>query len=248
MSLVRRANLAVVAHIRHTYTNYDQLLRSGFSWADARRGVGQFTLDKLISWRGEEEEDDDPNMEDVLREVVVISDDEDADASESSADRAASSNLMRNEPLTTMPTNVLQSTAIDLTASDEDEDEDSDDDDSDIYIPQVIGQLSQSNPMRASKQARLREERLAKWHQAIVRRKNRPLPADVDDRISNAILPTTVSRVPPMLASDAAVSIPGPGNYDRPHAVSDHGMRQNNNEYTGFMAPMRMIQVGYLAF
>ena len=185
-------------------------------------------------------------MEDVLREVVIISDDEDADAPESSMGRAASSNLMRNEPSATMSPDTLQNTAIDLTASEEDEDEGSDDDDSDLYIPQVLGQLSQSNPMRASKEARLREERLAKWDQAIVRRRNKPLSADADDRISNAILPTTVSRVRPMFSSEAAVPIPGLRQYDPPHAVPNHDMRQTNNHNTGLGLPLYRIEVGDL--
>ena len=185
-------------------------------------------------------------MEDVLREVVIISDDEDADAPESSLDRAASSNLMQNEPSATMSPDTFQNTAIDLTASEEDEDEDSDDDDSDVYIPQVVGQVSQSNPMRASKEARLREERLAKWDQAIVRRRNKPLSADADDRISNAILPTTVSRVRPMFSSETAVPIPELGHYDPPHAVSNHDMRQTKNQNTGLVVPLNRIEVGDL--
>ena len=182
-------------------------------------------------------------MEDVLREVVIISDDEDADNAESSVD-LASSNLMHNEPSATVFPNTLQNTAIDLTASDEDEDEDLDDDDSDVYIPQAVGQLSQSNPMRASKEARLREERLARWDQAIVRRRNKPLSADADDRISNAMMPTTVSRVPLVLTSGAAVPIPGLGHYDPPRAVFDHDMRQNNNQYTGLVVPVNRNKVG----
>lgn len=185
-------------------------------------------------------------MEDVLREVVIISDDEDADAPESSVDRAASPNLMPNEPSATMFPNTFQNTAIDLTASEEDEDEDSDDDDSDVYIPQVVGQFSQSNPMRASKEARLRQERLARWDQAIVRRRNRPLSADEDDRISNVIRPTTVSRVQPMFPSEAAVPIPGLGHYGPPHAVSNHDMRQTSNQNTRLVVPLNRIEVGDL--
>ena len=241
---MRKANLAVVAHIRHTYTNYDELLRNGVSWAEARRGVEQFTLDKLISWRGEDDQDDDPYMEDVLREVVIISDDEDADAPESGVDQAASSNLMQNEPSATMFPDTSQNTAIDLTASEEDEDEDSDDDDSDVYIPQVIAQVSQSNPMRSSKEARLREERLAKWDQAIVRRRNRPLSADADNRVSNAVLPSTVSRVRTMFPFEAAVPIPGLGHYDPSHAVSNHDLEQTNNQHTGLVVPLNRIEVG----
>ena len=66
--------LAVVAHIRHTYTNYDKLLKGG-DWHAARAQVEQLTLDKLLTWR--RDDDDDPNaMDGILREVIVIPDDD----------------------------------------------------------------------------------------------------------------------------------------------------------------------------
>jgi hypothetical protein len=74
---VRRAQLAVVAHIRHVYTNYDRLLRIG-SYQDARSQVEQKCLEMLVGWRGSDENGD-RVLEDVIREVVVISDDEDSD-------------------------------------------------------------------------------------------------------------------------------------------------------------------------
>lgn len=77
MSLARRAQLAVVAHIRHTYTNYDYLLKAvNVNWNDARRLVENNTLDRLVSWRGDGNEDTNA-MQDIIREVIVISDDED---------------------------------------------------------------------------------------------------------------------------------------------------------------------------
>ena len=83
MPLTRRASLAVVAHIRHTYTDYDRLLRIG-SWEQARSAVEQLTLDKLVQWRADEDDNADA-MSDILREVIVIADDDedgqDADAS-----------------------------------------------------------------------------------------------------------------------------------------------------------------------
>ncbi|KAL8831273.1 MAG: hypothetical protein Q9191_000962 [Dirinaria sp. TL-2023a] len=75
--LTRRVQLAVVAHIRHNYTNYDNLLRIG-SWEDARKAVEHACLDKLVRWRAEEDDNADA-MSDILREVIVISDDEDED-------------------------------------------------------------------------------------------------------------------------------------------------------------------------
>ena len=70
----RRAQLGVLAHIRHVYTNYEQLLRTG-EWKDARAAVEHQCLDKLVQWRGDDENDTDA-MSDILREVIVIPDDE----------------------------------------------------------------------------------------------------------------------------------------------------------------------------
>lgn len=73
---IRRVHLAVGAYIRHTYTDYDRLLKS-HGYLDARAIVEPYTLDKVLEWRDEK---DDPNaVEDILREVIVISDDEDED-------------------------------------------------------------------------------------------------------------------------------------------------------------------------
>ncbi|KAL8775627.1 MAG: hypothetical protein Q9209_000123 [Squamulea sp. 1 TL-2023] len=73
---IRRVHLAVGAHIRHMYTDYDELLRSRkHGWLDARAMVQPITLDKIIEWRDEKDEPD--AVEDILREVIVIPDDED---------------------------------------------------------------------------------------------------------------------------------------------------------------------------
>lgn len=67
------------AYIRHTYTNYDKLLKS-HTYLDARAIVQPPTLDKIIEWRDEKDE---PNaVEDILREVIIISDDEDEESEE----------------------------------------------------------------------------------------------------------------------------------------------------------------------
>ena len=77
LPLTRRATLAVVAHIRHNYTDYDHLLRLG-SWAQARNAVEHMTLDKLVEWRADKDDNADA-MSDILREVIVIDDDDDDD-------------------------------------------------------------------------------------------------------------------------------------------------------------------------
>ncbi|KAL8953310.1 MAG: hypothetical protein Q9222_000834 [Ikaeria aurantiellina] len=76
MPFIRRVHLAVGAFIRHTYTDYDRLLKS-HSYLDARSMVQPVTLDKIIEWRDEKDEPD--AVEDILREVIVISDDEEDD-------------------------------------------------------------------------------------------------------------------------------------------------------------------------
>ncbi|UNI24793.1 hypothetical protein JDV02_010516 [Purpureocillium takamizusanense] len=79
MTLARRVQLAVLAHIRHSHTRYDELLKE-MQWIDARRIVQSTCLDFLVKWRGDEETGRD-QLEEILREVVVISDSEDEEES-----------------------------------------------------------------------------------------------------------------------------------------------------------------------
>lgn len=78
--------LAVVAHIRHVYTEYDRLLKIT-SFPDARAAVEEPCLAKLVQWRGDDENGT-TVLEDVFREVIVISDD-DNDGEESDAYQAS---------------------------------------------------------------------------------------------------------------------------------------------------------------
>lgn len=84
LPLYRRVQLAVLAHIRHTHTRYDQLLKE-VDWYTARKTVEETCLDILVKWRGDEETGRD-QLDDILREVVVISDDSDSDDSDDSDD------------------------------------------------------------------------------------------------------------------------------------------------------------------
>jgi hypothetical protein len=77
--LSRRVQLAVLAHIRHTHTRYDKLLRET-TWMNARKAVEPVCLDVLVKWRGDEETGRD-QMDEILREVVIITDSEDDDDS-----------------------------------------------------------------------------------------------------------------------------------------------------------------------
>ena len=95
LSLVRRAQLAVIAHIRHTYTDYDALLKQ-VQYNEARRRVEKPCLDRLIRWRGDDHDAED--MEDVLREVIVIPDDDDDDNDEGDESKESlRKNLGENE-------------------------------------------------------------------------------------------------------------------------------------------------------
>lgn len=90
----RRVQLAVVAHIRHEYTDYDQLLKTG-SWMDARQKVEEASLDQLRRWRGE----DDTGiieMEETFREVIVLDDDEEEGGDDSSEEQSSTDDRERS--------------------------------------------------------------------------------------------------------------------------------------------------------
>ncbi|KAJ5827746.1 hypothetical protein N7447_004509 [Penicillium robsamsonii] len=90
LPLARRAQLAVVAHVRHVYTDYDRLLKTT-SFHEARGIVEHTTLAKVIEWRGDDENGQ-TVLEDVFREVIVISDDEDSESEEDAAASAGHRN------------------------------------------------------------------------------------------------------------------------------------------------------------
>lgn len=74
--MARRVQLAVVAHIRHTYTDYDKLLKTG-GWIEARSKVEHVSLAKLKEWRDEAGEQSN-ELEETFREVIVLDDDDEA--------------------------------------------------------------------------------------------------------------------------------------------------------------------------
>ncbi|KAI1820955.1 hypothetical protein F4861DRAFT_30128 [Xylaria intraflava] len=75
LTLARRVQLAALAHIRHTHTRYDELLKES-KWANARKAVEKPCLDIIVKWRGDEETGRD-QLDEILREVIEISDTED---------------------------------------------------------------------------------------------------------------------------------------------------------------------------
>ena len=94
--------MAVLAHIRHVHTRYDDLLKET-SWQNARKVVESLCLDTLVKWRGDEETGRD-QLDEILREVVVISDSEadDSDAEstdDTSVEEVAASPEAANEPM-----------------------------------------------------------------------------------------------------------------------------------------------------
>ncbi|KAL2170517.1 hypothetical protein VTG60DRAFT_4803 [Thermothelomyces hinnuleus] len=84
ITLSRRVQLAVLAHIRHNHTRYDQLLKET-SYVNARKAVESLCLDILVKWRGDEETGRD-QLDEILREVIVISDSESDESDEEDDD------------------------------------------------------------------------------------------------------------------------------------------------------------------
>ncbi|KAK5132657.1 hypothetical protein LTR08_008779 [Meristemomyces frigidus] len=86
MELPRRVQLATIARIRHTYTDYDHLLKA-FEWREARSIVEPDCLTTLIKWRGETDQDnDDEELEEIVRETIVLDSDDEADGDAHEAD------------------------------------------------------------------------------------------------------------------------------------------------------------------
>ncbi|KAF2682149.1 hypothetical protein K458DRAFT_307996 [Lentithecium fluviatile CBS 122367] len=91
LSLARRVQLAVVAHIRHTYTEYDHILKTKTgSWTEARQKVEHVSLAKLKEWRDEAGQVSN-ELEETFREVIVLDDDDSSDDDTPNADTRASS-------------------------------------------------------------------------------------------------------------------------------------------------------------
>ncbi|KAI2471784.1 hypothetical protein F4781DRAFT_385836 [Annulohypoxylon bovei var. microspora] len=77
LTLARRVQLAALAHIRHTHTRYDALLKET-SWPNARKAVEKPCLDVIVKWRGDEETGRD-QLDEILREVIEITDTEESE-------------------------------------------------------------------------------------------------------------------------------------------------------------------------
>jgi hypothetical protein len=95
LTLPRRVQLAVGAHIRHKYTPYDDLLRHPGAqgdgrtvWQQARTTVEPLTLSKMKEWR---DEDDSGELEETFREIIILDDDGDDDPNSKSKESESSS-------------------------------------------------------------------------------------------------------------------------------------------------------------
>ncbi|KAJ3553020.1 hypothetical protein NPX13_g10979 [Xylaria arbuscula] len=96
ITLARRVQLAALAHIRHTHTRYDELLKES-DWANARKAVEKPCLDIIVKWRGDEETGRD-QLDEILREVIEISDTETDSEDEISGADNARIHVPRNRP------------------------------------------------------------------------------------------------------------------------------------------------------
>ncbi|KAI1497412.1 hypothetical protein F5X99DRAFT_25087 [Biscogniauxia marginata] len=97
LTLARRVQLAALAHIRHTHTRYDELLKES-DWANARKAVEKPCLDIIVKWRGDEETGRD-QLDEILREVIEISDTETDSEDESSGPEDVRMHNFRPRPV-----------------------------------------------------------------------------------------------------------------------------------------------------
>lgn len=124
LTLARRVQLAALAHIRHTMTRYDELLKET-DWANARKAVEKPCLDIIVKWRGDEETGRD-QLDEILREVIEISDTDDDSGDESSGiqspdygltDRSAAASPMVLTMKRTPPRVIQATTTAQFTTS-----------------------------------------------------------------------------------------------------------------------------------
>ena len=77
LTLGRKVQLAVAAHVRHEYTNYDYLLATGtYNRKEARNAIQPQYVQKVAEWRGE---DGKASVEEMFREIIEILDEDEDD-------------------------------------------------------------------------------------------------------------------------------------------------------------------------
>lgn len=77
LDLSERVQLATIAKIRHTHTDYDYLLSSKvFEYHDARGETEKYILQKVKEWMGDETEGDDEELVEMIQQTILIDDDD----------------------------------------------------------------------------------------------------------------------------------------------------------------------------
>ncbi|RDI78335.1 Dimethyl-sulfide monooxygenase [Venturia inaequalis] len=100
LDLAGRVQLAVTAHIRHRYTNYDQLLKNGVKWPLARATVNPPCVAVLRNWMGE---DNTIELEETFQEWIDLRDDDEGE----DADGSVSMDISDNESVGKTSTNPV---------------------------------------------------------------------------------------------------------------------------------------------
>ena len=182
---IRRVHLAVGAHIRHNYTDYDSLLRTHkHAWLDARAMVQPSTLDKIVEWRDEKDEPD--AVEDILREVIVIPDDEDDQSEDDpgSARQKSVEVISSHEYADTVHVRQLDYGALDGgSRSDRLVSPEDDWAPSVKFIRRVSTPVAERRQRNQDRIDRQQAHRTRIWHEAVSRRKNTaPISHDLATR------------------------------------------------------------------
>ncbi len=223
--LSRRVQLAVLAHIRHTHTRYDQLLKE-MSWMNARKVVEPVCLDVLVKWRGDEETGRD-QMEEILREVVVITDSEDSDTNseeEDSSEEEGELNTASSASASPQPSHIQLRSAQ----------------------PQILSLAAHHQTRADSKAPRDRKAQRgfkryqAAWDEALTRQQhNRRIPEAGYREIPLEGASSRVSR--PAVTSPhlngIGYSLPEPPHSNAPYDVVQHHTRPNDDAHN----PVRQV-------
>lgn len=168
--LSRRVQLAVLAHIRHTHTRYDKLLRET-TWMNARKAVEPVCLDVLVKWRGDEETGRD-QMDEIIREVVIItdseeeddsSDDEDSSDEEGEVTSASSTEPPMSRLQQQLPEQIQQTRPLIASTPGATEDEDMED---------PVSSRTRARPQKDKKAQRGFKRYQAAWEEAVHRRQD----------------------------------------------------------------------------
>ncbi|KAG0646322.1 hypothetical protein D0Z07_8369 [Hyphodiscus hymeniophilus] len=210
--LSRRVQLAVLAHIRHTHTRYDLLLRET-EWMNARKVVEPICLDIIVKWRGDEETGRD-QLEEILREVVVITDSE---GEENTSEE-------------------------DYTSEEEDEEEEDDSgSSSSVSVPSVSlpnsrnqGRSVQREAPRGLQSQRGFQRYRAAWDQALVRQQENPRIPESGGVSADGVERLPQSSLLPRYSAGITHVSPKPHHFRLPqHSSQDQALSYDNRPHEG---------------